>query len=164
MEQKHIVLKEIGCDNFWEIIPLDVRPEQQSFVITAPVGIAEAYVITKAGEWAMPLGIYDGDTPVGFALLTYGKRFGAGNPDLECNAYEIDHYYVDAAFQGKGYGKAGLMAVLEYIKAFPAGPAPFVWLGYKPHNVAAKSLYESLGFSDTKFTNYDETIAVLKLS
>jgi diamine N-acetyltransferase len=70
---------------------------------------------------------------------------------------------IDKNHQGKGYGKKAMLTALELIRTFPYGKASLVSLSYEPENLAAKSLYSSLGFVETGDTQEGELIANLAL-
>ena len=61
-----ITLRKVDARNIWQIVALEVREEQKSFVATNTESILEAYCAVTNGGVALPFGIYDGDTPVGF--------------------------------------------------------------------------------------------------
>jgi len=56
-----------------------------------------------------------------------------------------------------------MLKALELIKAFPHGKASVVSLSYEPENVAAKTLYSSIGFVETGNLQYGEMVAKLAL-
>jgi diamine N-acetyltransferase len=66
---------------------------------------------------------------------------------------------VDAAFQGRGYGRAAVRAALAML-ATEKGRAEFA-LSYQPANVVARRLYASLGFVETGEVDGDEVVARL---
>ena len=45
--------------------------------------------------------------------------------------------------RGRGYGKAAMTLILDYIRSEPCGPADICWLSYEPENQRAKALYAS---------------------
>ena len=159
-----VTLRPVDNSNIWEVAELDVRPDQQNLVMTATDSILECYGIEKSGGWAAPFGIYDGDTAVGFVMFTFGEKPCEWNPDCAKGTYEIDRFYIDRRYQGKGYGKAGIRAAVDYIRTLPCGPAPMCWIAYKPGNDIAARLYASAGFVETDMRNYEEIIAVLPLT
>ena len=67
-----ITLRKVDARNIWQIVALEVREEQKSFVATNTESILEAYCAVTNGGVALPFGIYDGDTPVGFLMIGYG--------------------------------------------------------------------------------------------
>ncbi|MEV4622630.1 GNAT family protein [Asanoa sp. NPDC049573] len=59
---------------------------------------------------------------------------------------------VDAAHQGKGFGRAAVSAALAEIDA------PSFALSYQPDNTAARALYARLGFVETGELEDDEVV------
>lgn len=107
------------------------------------------------GHWDFtPCGIYDGDTPVGF--LMYGYNFE--HPTQQAFIIRL---MVDEKFQGKGYGRFGMVAILEIFRADERIKA--VGISYEPENEQAKRLYAGLGFVETGRMIEGESEAVLKL-
>ena len=56
---------------------------------------------------------------------------------------------IDESQQGKGYGRAALNQIVEYIKAKPFGDSCRIALTCNKNNYIAKALYENIGFSVT---------------
>ena len=71
---------------------------------------------------------------------------------------------IDKSSQGRGYGKAALDAVLDYIKTKPFGDSDRVALTCNKDNPAARRLYESRGFAATGVEDEDEIELVLMLN
>lgn len=133
-----ITLKKVDTKNLWKIVRLKVREDQRDFVASNAESIMEAYVYSQAGAVALPFGIYADDTPVGFVMFGYGDLPEEENPAIAAGNYSIWRFMIDEKQQGKGYAKAAMQAALEYIRAFPCGPANCCWLSYEPENTAAK--------------------------
>lgn len=113
----------------------------------------------SAGHWAVALGIYANDLPVGFALLGY-DRLDADDPPVAQGNDCLWRLMIDRRYQGHGYGRQAVKAVLDYMSAFPCGPAQVCWLSYEPANTAAKDLYFSLGFRENGQICDGELVAV----
>ncbi|MDY5911798.1 MAG: hypothetical protein SPJ62_07300 [Inconstantimicrobium porci] len=60
-------------------------------------------------------------------------------------------------------GRKALKTAIDYIHTNPCGQAGYCWLSYEPENVAAKSMYNSMGFIENGQMCDDEIVAVLKL-
>lgn len=118
--------------NNWRL-PLKVTAEQQSYVATTAGILARAYAYRKQRSRAFV--VYDEDVPVGMGLYY-------DCPELE--SYEFSQLFVDARYQGRGYGKAAMGLVLEAMKQ--DGRYDKVVLCYIQGNRAAQKLYENLGF------------------
>ena len=158
-----ITLRKIDARNVWELVALEVQEEQKSFVATNTESILEAYCAITNGGVALPFGIYDGETPVGFVMIGYGCDDWEDAPAIARNNYSIWRLMIDRNCQGRGYGKAALTAALDYIRRFPCGKAECCFLSYEPENSVAKQLYHSFGFRENGEMDGEEVVAVLKL-
>ena len=81
------------------------------------------------------LAVYRDGTMVGMVAVGTGE-----------GACVIEHFMIDARFQGGGIGRAALLSVLDLIRKNDACRG--VKLGYWPGNPAV-GLYESVGFRHT---------------
>lgn len=158
-----IQLSKIDSNNIWKVVGLSVNDDQKGFVATNTESILEAYVTIISGNVALPFAIYDEETLVGFVMFGYGTIGDDDEPSVAEGNYTIWRFMIDKKYQGKGYGKAALMASLDYIRTMPCGSATYCWLSYEPENAVAKSLYSSVGFSENGETDGEEIVAVLKL-
>lgn len=157
-------LRPVNHENLWELTALKVYPSQEDFVASNTVSILEAYTAVSTGKVALPFGIYDGDTPVGFLMLGYDTLdWGEEEPEIAAGNYCLWRFMIDARYQGRGYGRAALEQALCTVRALPCGPARYCWTSYEPENSAAKRLYESFGFRENGQWDGDERIAVLAL-
>lgn len=158
-----IQLRKIDAHNVWKILALEVAENQKKFVATNTESIIEAYCAITNGGTALPFGIYDGNTPVGFVMIGFGCDDWEDAPTIARGNYSIWRLMIDKRFQGRGYGKAAMEAVLDYIHTFPCGKADYCFLSYEPENAVAKELYHSFGFRENGEMDEEEIIAVLKL-
>jgi diamine N-acetyltransferase len=143
----NVALRLITQDNWIECIRLNVTEEQQQSQFVAPntASLAQAY-----GEpWWTPLGIYAGDTMVGFVM--HGRRPGS-------TINYIARIMIDARYQGRGYGRAALQAVLDRIQQEGSGP---IQLHYDLVNTVARNLYTSVGFRIIAEDEHGEVLAQL---
>ena len=159
-----ITLRKIDSKNVWKLLRLRVREDQDDFVATNTQSIVEAYTTISSGGVALPFGVYDGDTPVGFLMIGYGVDDNYENPPkIAYNNYSIWRLMIDKNHQGKGYGREALRLALEFVRTFPCGEAEYCYLSYEPENEHAKNLYASFGFTENGEFDGDEAVAVLKL-
>ncbi len=164
-----IKLVRVNTKNYDDLVGLEVNEDQKNFVADNCYSLAEAYATNADGEGAaMPFGIYDGETPVGFLMIGYNIHDDWEDdkaPDFAKNSYLIWRFMIDRKYQGKGYGKAAMKLVLDYIKTFPCGSSELCWLSYEPENEAAKKLYASFGFVERPdfYQEGEEMPAVMKL-
>ncbi len=143
-----ITLYEVTRNNFQECIRLRPAPGQEHFVASTVYSLAEARVEPSL----TPMAIYDGARMVGFTM--WGR-------DPEDGRYWIVRLLIDQAEQGKGYGRAALMAVIERLRRLP--DCTGISISYHPENRIAERLYESLGFKRTGETVGHEVVAKLDL-
>ena len=159
-----IRLEEINGKIIWDILKLRVSDAQKSFVASNDISIIEAYIALTSGGHAFPFGIYDEETPVGFCMIGYGTDDSWEDaPAVAQNSYNLWRFMIDRRYQGKGYGKAAMRLILDFIVTQPCGPAELCWLSYGPENTAAKALYAAFGFRETGEWDGDEVIAVIPL-
>lgn len=156
-------LVKIDTKNVWNIIRLKVRSDQSNFVAPNDYSIIEAYATVSSGYVALPFGLYEEQTPVGFVMLGFGSIGEAEEPKIANDSYCIWRFMIDERFQGRGLGRKAMEAVLDYIRTYPCGKADYCWLSYEPENKIAQSLYSKFGFAENGETDGEEVVAVLKL-
>ena len=160
-----ITLMKVDAHNVWELLELQVHPEQEAFVASNTESIVEAYTTLAAGGTALPFGIYAGNQPVGFVMFGYGAiPDDEDEPPVADGNYCLWRLMIDRRFQGRGYGKAALEAALRYLAGVPCGPAEYIWLSYEPANQQARALYRSMGFTENGQMCGDEIVAVLPVA
>ena len=74
---------------------------------------------------------------------------------------EDEHFYlgrlmIDEKFQGKGYGKAATLEVIERLKQNE--DCNEIYLSFVPENTGAEKLYKSVGFERTGELNGSEIV------
>ena len=104
----------------WSILKLEVDEAQKQFVATNTESIIEAYTTIIAGGIALPFGIYDDDTPVGFLMIGYGEIPEDENPKVAKENYCIWRFMIDKNYQGRGYAKKRCVLPWTTSKPFPA--------------------------------------------
>ena len=129
-------------ENRREVENLQLFPEQRSYIESVPECLAEA---EQTREWRT-VGIYDGPTVVGFAM--YGCF---AQPEPEGQLW-LDRLLIDRRFQGRGYGRAALAALLERLER--EYHKKRIYLSVVEANRPAAALYESFGF---RFTGERDT-------
>ena len=139
-----IDLRKITEENFFDAFNLKLGEGQEQYVSHPIRSLAQAYVYR---EQCQPFGIYNDDEMVGYVMVIY---------DYDVPEYDIWHMMIDVSKQGKGYGKAALEQVINYIKTKPFGDSDRVALTCNKHNSIARKLYESKGFSATGIEDEDE--------
>lgn len=157
-----ITLRKITLENRRDIFKLDVSEEQRQYVASNLSSVASCYVLETNGGHPFPFAIYADEQPVGFVMLAYGIT-GYEKPSIAADNYCIMRLMIDKEYQNRGYGREVLKKILAFIRTYPAGPAHYCWIPYKPENIVAKNLYESFGFRDNGESYNNESIAVLEL-
>ena len=147
----NITLRRIDESNFIDAFNLKLSPWQEEYVSHPIRSLAQAYVYYHQ---CTPFGIYDGETMVGYVMVIY---------DYDIPEYDIWHMMIDEAHQLRGYGRAALEKVLDYIRTKPFGDSDRVALTCNEKNAAALHLYRSLGFEETGNTDGDEIEMALNL-
>lgn len=138
----NISLRRIDATNWTIAVDLSINDEQEGFVSSNAFSMAQAHY----EPWWIPLGVYLDDEMVGFVmhgrwpdhLMQEGAT--AGND-------HILRVMIDKHHQGKGYGRAAMIALIERIKA--QGNCQAIELSFEPTNTVAERLYSSLGFVHT---------------
>ena len=157
-----ITLHPITADNFVECIGLTPSDEQQARGYVAPnvLSLAQAYV----EPWWTPLAVYADETMVGFVLYgrwpqrAYVEMWGdKPKPGIDY----ILRMMIDKRYQGLGYGKAALAAVVERIKA--QGGCRAIELDYDRDNLPAGRLYTGSGFRPVTENEDGEILARLEV-
>lgn len=164
----NIRLVKVDTKNFRELIDLAPDEEGKNYVAPNMYSLAEAYANIAAGRYAQPFGIYDGDTPVGFLMIGYNIIDEDDDPEKLYyikDSYLIWRFMIAEKYLHKGYGKAAMKLILDYIRTFPCGKAEYCWITYEPENIRAKNLYRLFGFIEEPELpeGWDEIPAILKL-
>lgn len=141
-----ITLRDVTLQNARACIQLRVAPDQERFVASN----AESLIQAKFEPHWQTKAIYNGDTMVGFTMYGYDPEFGWG----------VLRLMTDAAYQGRGYARAAMQAVLEHIRR-EGGTS--VGISYEDENEVARQFYKSLGFAETGEQPFGEPFAVLML-
>jgi diamine N-acetyltransferase len=144
---KRIEIRNITQENIRACAKLEVAEEQKQFVARNLATIAWAYVDPKFTPYA----ISDGDTVVGVAAVEYIPE----NEDYD--QHWIPRFMIGEQFQGKGYGKIGMLKIIEMItKKYP--DCERVRLSVVPENQGAINFYKSIGFVETDEFLEDEKV------
>ena len=157
-------MERVNGKNVWDILRLQVAEDQKNFVAENSRSIIEAYTVITANGHAFPFGLYDGDVPVGFLMISYDKDdYWDDAPAVASGNYFLWRLMIDQRYQGKGYGREAVKLALDFVRTKPCGDADFWWVSYEPENSIARELYRSFGFVETGEMDGEESIAVLRL-
>lgn len=114
-------------------LDLKVAESQRTYVASSTAMLARAYAYRNQRSRAFV--IYDDETPVGMGMYHDCPELGA---------FDFSQLFIDARYQGKGYGKVATKLVLDAMKQDRKYSK--VVLCYIAGNDAAKKLYDSFGF------------------
>jgi diamine N-acetyltransferase len=148
-------LRPIDESNYRDVLQLSVAPDQERFVASNLQSLADAYVWRDAAE---PRAVYADDELVGFALLyplTDGPPASPLPADATLRGYIIVRLMIDAHFQGRGYGREALDAIVEIVRK---RGLPTIRLSVLPDNDQAIEFYRRNGFAATGETEGDEIV------
>ena len=95
--------REIDRSNYWDCISLTVNDSQKWFVADNKRSLVEA----AYEDGLYTLGVYHGDTMVGFILYDF---------DDTIPGWSMSRFMIGKQYQGKGYGKQAVVAFLDYFK------------------------------------------------
>ena len=155
-------LREITADNRAELEALAVTAAQSRYVAGVADSIAEAAETPRAAPWYR--GVYAGDTPVGFVMISDGISAEelAADPDLR-GPYFLWRLLIDQRHQGRGYGAAAVRLVVDHLRTHrPDAEVLFTSCGRGPGE--PYGFYLRQGFTDTGTTDPDgETVLTLPL-
>ena len=119
---------------------LETAPGQEGFVESVAECLAEA---DRRRCWR-PVGVYDGDALIGFAMYGFFPHEGQDEEMSEGGRVWLDRLLIDASCQGKGYGKAAVKALIRRLRQEYG--CRRIFLSVYKENQAACRLYERLGF------------------
>jgi diamine N-acetyltransferase len=130
-----ISLREVTKENLREIFRLKVAPEQERFVASNAISIAQAY-FDRDAAWFRA--IYADETPVGFVML---------HDDPAARKYYLWRFMVDHRYQKLGYGARALEQVIDHVRQRPGAQEFFT--SVVPGEGSPGAFYEKLGFAYT---------------
>jgi diamine N-acetyltransferase len=143
-----VSLRPITRDNARAITRLKVAPDQEQFVASNAVSLAQAHF----EKYAWHRAIYADETPVGFIML-YDNPAEA--------EYFLWRLLVDQRYQHMGFGRQAIALLIDYVKTRPGATELKVSHGEGEGSPAP--FYASLGFEYTGDKIDDELIMRLPL-
>ena len=147
-------LREITGDNYFQVLELKISPEQEAAKFVSPVvrSLADAWYYREEGI-TYPKAIYAKEDLVGFIMYDL---------DPEEQQVFIWRFLIDQAFQGRGYGRQTIEAVVEMAKQ--QTQMTKVVADYVDGNELMKKILLDLGFEETGFDpDNNEHIMVYQL-
>ncbi len=132
---KQLHFEPVNDKNREDVKSLSLFSEQVDFIESVNECLQEADEIKI---WR-PVGIYDKSILVGFAMYGYF-------PDPTPGQLWLDRLLVDKKYQGQGYGRQAVLALLDRLYREYGKDTETVYLSVYMNNAHAIQLYESIGF------------------
>ena len=129
-----VELREVTKETIWAVMGVEVAEDQQHLVAPTAMSIAEAYFEPKAWFRA----IYADDQPVGFIMLF---------DDPDAPKYYLWRLLIGADHQRKGYGRAAVGHLIDYVRTRPG--ATELRVSWVPGPGSPEPFYLDLGFEPT---------------
>lgn len=130
-----VTLREITKENLDNILDLHVTSDQENFIASNAVSIAQAHFYPEVAWFRA---IYADKTPVGFVML---------KDDPVNSYYSLWRFMIDARFQKCGIGRRALELVIEHVKTRPGAKA--LLTSGVPGEGSPVKFYEKVGFTYT---------------
>lgn len=141
-----IDIKPVTKENIRDCVGLEVSENQKDFVARNIATIAWAYV----DDTFTPYAIYHNDVVVGLAAIKY---IPDNYPE---DKHWIPRFMIGADFQGKGYGKVAMLALIDKIAKHD--DCERIRLSVVPENRGAIAFYKKIGFKMTDDTIESELV------
>jgi diamine N-acetyltransferase len=141
-------LRPLTDENRAELEALRLAPGQERFVNAVSEALEEAE--EEPGGRAIQWGLYDGDTAVGFVMIS---------DEVEGEGYIPQYLWkllVDERHQRRGYGTAALDLVVEYFRGRPGVRA--MWTSAGQGEGSPIPFYERYGFVRTGDVVFDDEV------
>lgn len=132
-----VTLREITSDTVRAVIRLTVRPDQQPFVASNAVSLAEALFSEEAWYRA----VHADEELVGFVMLSDETLRPQPPAEPSIGLWRL---MIDACHQGRGIGKEVIRQVLEYARSRPGVGS--LYTSYVPGANGPEQFYLRLGF------------------
>lgn len=132
-------LRPLTDENLAELLALRIAPGQERFVNDVADALEEAE--EEPGGRAIQFGLYDGETPVGFVMIS---------DEVEGNGYIAQYLWkllIDVDQQRRGYGTAALDLVSDYFRGRPG--VEVMWTSAGQGDGSPIPFYERYGFVRT---------------
>src|ERR1700694_1667145 len=147
-----VSLREITAETVRQITSLSVGPDQQRFVASNAISLAEALFNEEAWYRA----IYLGRAPVGF-FMVYDESLRATPPPTPQVA--LWRLMIDTKFQGQGIGLAALQQVIAHVSS--KGLFASLVTSYIPGPGCPEQFYLHAGFQHTGKVDHGELVLEL---
>jgi diamine N-acetyltransferase len=149
-----VSLREITADTVRLITSLSVGPDQQRFVASNAISLAQALFSEEAWYRA----IYAGEAPAGFVML-YDESLRATPPPAP--QVVLWRLMIDTKFQGQGIGVSALRQVIAHVRR--KGRFSSFVTSYIPGPGCPERFYLRAGFKHTGKVDEGELVLELPL-
>ena len=149
-----VSLREITADTVRLITSLSVGPDQQRFVASNAVSLAQALFSEEAWYRA----IYAGESPAGFVMLYDESLRVLLPPTPEVVLWRL---MIDTRFQGQGIGRLALQQVIDHVRS--KGLFSSLVTSYIPGPGCPERFYLRAGFKHTGKIDDGELVLELPL-
>ncbi|MEM6393196.1 MAG: GNAT family N-acetyltransferase [Planctomycetota bacterium] len=151
-----VTLEQVTPGNLGAVLRLGVKMEQRRLVAENAKSLAEAYVYP---DRAWPRVICVEGRPVGFVMLDLVGPDHPEAPDGRAS-YFLWRLMIGAEHQGKGFGRAAMLAVIEHVRGLP--DARWLDTSYVPGVHGPAGFYAGLGFVPTGEVDDGEIVTRLR--
>jgi diamine N-acetyltransferase len=151
-----ISLREITGANRPGVERLRVTSDQENYVAGVVESLVEAAATPAACPWYRA--VYVGGEPVGFVMISDG--IPDGYPEY-LGPYFLWRLLIDARWQGRGFGRAALELVVEYVCTRPN--ASSLLTSVVPGPASPMEFYLRCGFARTGQVFDGEDVLELRL-
>ena len=131
--------RKIDRSNYWDCIALTVDESQADFVADNKQSLVEA----AYEDGLYTLGIYLGETMIGFVLYDYDETFPG---------WSMSRFMIGRQFQGKRYGKRAAIEFIDYFRKMHGADKLFISVSLD--NAVARKMYADIGFKEIKAVEY----------
>ena len=152
-----MTLRPVDDGNREALAALAVRPDQTHFVATVTKSYNDA--ATDPASHPVMWGLFAGDEPVGFVMLSDGAEPIEEEPGRW--QYGLWRLLIDARHQRRGYGRAALDLVVGYVRSHPG--ATELYTSAVPGEGSPLPFYERYGFVQTGEIEDGEVVLRLDL-
>lgn len=136
---------------------LKVSRKQEDYVDSVKESLAEAAATPSARPWYRA--VYAGEVPVGFLMIC--DDVPPGDPDMPWRYY-LWRMLIDRHHQGRGYGRAALDRLVEYLRTRPG--AEILVASVVPGKRTPLGFYLRYGFEPTGEMFDGEQVIQLRLA
>jgi diamine N-acetyltransferase len=150
--------RKIDWANFWQMIQIKTKKNQERFIQPVSVFLAQSYVNLNLGYPDKSLAIYEEDKLIGYLKMVYVPK-NVKPYHMDEDSFMIDALIIDKDYQGKGYGKVALDLAIKEIKAWAQEKAKLISLVCYQDNTVAMKVFSNKGFSLHK--NYKSNMVIL---